>query len=279
MGATELRAAVIGAGRLGALHAAKYATTKGVRLSYVVDIDPKRAAQVAAAHGATPLADYRELMGRLKGSIDLASVAAPCVAHHEIGSALLAAGIDVLLEKPMAATIAEAQDLAALAERCGRILQVGHLERFNPAIVRLHSIVTSPRFIECHRLAPFTERGTDVDVLLDLMIHDLDVILFLTGAEIVSVEAVGVAVLTDIIDVANARIRFSDGTDRQPQQQPRGAAPRAQNPLLPARRLRFGRLRRAPHTGLSQDSALARQRISGDLGRADRSRTRRSAGR
>jgi predicted dehydrogenase len=209
--ATELRAAVIGAGRLGALHAAKYATTKGVRLSYVVDIDPKRAAQVAAAHGATPLADYRELMGRLKGSIDLASVAAPCVAHHEIGSALLASGIDVLLEKPMAATIAEAQELAALAERCGRILQVGHLERFNPAIVRLHSIVTSPRFIECHRLAPFTERGTDVDVLLDLMIHDLDVILFLTGAEIVSVEAVGVAVLTDIIDVANARIRFSDG--------------------------------------------------------------------
>jgi len=211
MGATELRAAVIGAGRLGALHAAKYATTEGVRLSYVVDIDPERAAQVAAAHGATPLADYRELIARLKGSIDLASVAAPCVAHHEIGCALLAAGIDVLLEKPMAATIAEARDLAALAERCGRILQVGHLERFNPAIVRLHSIVTSPRFIECHRLAPFTERGTDVDVLLDLMIHDLDVILFLTGAEIVSVEAVGVAVLTDIIDVANARIRFSDG--------------------------------------------------------------------
>ena len=139
------------------------------------------------------------------------SVAAPCVAHHEIASALLAAGVDVLLEKPMAATIREAQDLAALAERRGRVLQVGHLERFNPAIVRLHSIVTSPRFIECHRLAPFTERGTNVDVLLDLMIHDLDVILFLTGAEIVSVEAVGVAVLTDTVDVANARIRFSDG--------------------------------------------------------------------
>ncbi len=211
MVATELRAAVIGAGRLGALHAAKYATTEGVRLSYVVDIDAERAAQVAAAHGATPLADYRELVQRLKGSTDLASVAAPCMAHHEIAAALLTSGIDVLLEKPMAATLAEAQDLAALAGRFGRVLQVGHLERFNPAIVRLHSIVTSPRFIECHRLAPFTERGTDVDVLLDLMIHDLDVILFLTGAEIVSVEAVGVAVLTDTVDVANARIRFSDG--------------------------------------------------------------------
>ena len=209
MGAAELRVAVIGAGRLGALHAAKYATAQGARLSYVVDIDPARAAQVAAAHGAIPLTDYRDLMG--KNLIDVASVAAPCVAHHEIASALLGAGIDVLLEKPMAATIREAQDLAALAERRGRMLQIGHLERFNPAIVRLHSIVTSPRFIECHRLAPFTERGTDVDVLLDLMIHDLDVILFLTGAEIVSVEAVGVAVLTDTVDVANARIRFSDG--------------------------------------------------------------------
>ena len=211
MDAAELRAAVIGAGRLGALHAAKYATAQGARLSYVVDIDPARAAQVAAAHGAIPLTEYRDLVGRLKNSIDMASVAAPCVAHHEIASALLGAGIDVLLEKPMAATIREAQDLAALAERRGRMLQIGHLERFNPAIVRLHSIVTSPRFIECHRLAPFTERGTDVDVLLDLMIHDLDVILFLTGAEIVSVEAVGVAVLTDTVDVANARIRFSDG--------------------------------------------------------------------
>ena len=277
--ATELRAAVIGAGRLGALHAAKYAATKGVRLSYVVDIDPKRAAQVAAAHGATPLADYRELMGRLKGSIDLASVAAPCVAHHEIGSALLAAGIDVLLEKPMAATIAEAQELAALAERCGRILQIGHLERFNPAIVRLHSIVTSPRFIECHRLAPFTERGTDVDVLLDLMIHDLDVILFLTGAEIVSVEAVGVAVLTDIIDVANARIRFSDGMIANLNSS--RVAPRRE------RKIRFFQ----PDAYVSVDydarriqvyrktPPAARQHISYDLGRADRSRTGRSAGR
>jgi|SRR5271157_5652004 len=207
MAASELRAAVVGAGRLGALHAAKYAATPGVSLKYVVDIDAGRAAKVAATHGATALHDYREL----RGKIDLASVAAPCLAHHAIASELLGSGIDVLLEKPMAATVREAQDLAAISERSRCILQIGHLERFNPAIVRLRLILASPRFIECHRLAPFTERGTDVDVILDLMIHDLDVILYLTGGEIASIEAVGVAVLTDTIDVANARIRFSDG--------------------------------------------------------------------
>jgi predicted dehydrogenase len=211
MASTELRAAVIGAGRLGALHAAKYASAAGVALKYVADIDGARAAEVAATHGAIALTDYRELVGGLRGRVDLASVAAPCIEHHAITSQLLAAGIDVLVEKPMAASLAQAQELAAIAERSNRILQVGHLERFNPAIVRLRSIVTSPRFIECHRLAPFSERGVDVDVILDLMIHDLDVILYLTGAEIVSVEAIGVAALTDTVDVANARIRFSGG--------------------------------------------------------------------
>ncbi len=120
-------------------------------------------------------------------------------------------GVDVLLEKPMAASLEEARDLKAIAERSGRILQIGHLERFNPAIVHLRSILKAPRFVECHRLAPFTERGTDVDVVLDLMVHDLDVILSVTAAEVVSLEAVGVPILTDRIDVANARIRFSDG--------------------------------------------------------------------
>jgi predicted dehydrogenase len=124
---------------------------------------------------------------------------------------MLSAGIDVLLEKPMAASLAEARQLAELAAEHGRVLQIGHLERFNPAIVRLRSIVSGPRFVECDRLAPFTERGTDVDVVLDLMVHDLDVILSLAPAEIASVEAVGVAVLTDTIDVANARIRFKSG--------------------------------------------------------------------
>ena len=204
---TELRAAVVGVGRLGALHARKYAELPEVRLCYVVDADPVRAGEIAAATGASALEDHRQLAGR----IDLASVAAPGLAHFEIARDLMLGGVDVLLEKPMAATLSEASELAAISDRAGRVLQIGHLERFNPAIVRLRSLLNRPRFIECHRLAPFTERGTDVDVILDLMVHDLDVVLSVTSAKLVSLEAVGVAILTDRIDVANARMRFADG--------------------------------------------------------------------
>ncbi|HEX3409931.1 MAG TPA: Gfo/Idh/MocA family oxidoreductase [Candidatus Binataceae bacterium] len=204
----ELRAAVVGVGRLGAIHARKYAAIPNVKLTCVVDTNTARAAQIAAELGATGFSDYRQLAG----TVDIASVAAPGVSHHAIACDLMRAGIDVLVEKPMAATLAEARDMKAVAERYGRVLQIGHLERFNPAIVRLRSILNAPRFVECHRLAPFTERGTDVDVVLDLMVHDLDVILSATGAlEVVSLEALGVAVLTDQIDVANARIRFDNG--------------------------------------------------------------------
>jgi predicted dehydrogenase len=204
----ELRAAVVGVGRLGAIHARKYAAIPNLRLTHVVDPDAARAAEIARELGAIALADHRQLAGL----VDLASVAAPGIYHHEITSDLLRAGIDVLVEKPMAATLAQAHDLKAIAENSGRILQIGHLERFNPAIVRLRSILKAPRFVECHRLAPFTERGTDVDVVLDLMVHDLDVILSATDAsEVVALEALGVAVLTDQIDVANVRIRFDNG--------------------------------------------------------------------
>lgn len=203
----EIRAAVIGAGRLGALHAAKYAAQSGVRLAYVVDVDAARARSVASQYGAAALTDYRELDRK----IDVATVASPGVTHHEIASHLLHTGCDVLLEKPMATTIAEARALAELAESSGRILQIGHLERFNPAVIHLRSLVSAPRFIECHRLAPFTERGTDVDVVLDLMVHDLDVILSLMPADATAVESLGVAVLTDSVDIANARLRFSNG--------------------------------------------------------------------
>lgn len=203
----ELRAAVIGAGRLGSLHAAKYAGRDGVRLAYVVDVARDRAGIVAGKFGATPLTDYRVLAGK----IELATVASPGSTHFEIASALLGAGIDVLLEKPMAATLAEARELAAIAAKSGCILQIGHLERFNPAVVQLHSLVKSPRFVECHRLAPFTERGADVDVILDLMVHDLDILCSIAPSPVVAIEALGVAVLTDRIDVANARIRFESG--------------------------------------------------------------------
>jgi predicted dehydrogenase len=203
---SELRAAVVGVGRLGSLHAHKYASLPGVKLCYVIDLDAQRAHEVAAQTGAVALGDHRQLAGK----VDLASVAVPSLAHYTIASDLMRAGIDVLIEKPMAATLAQARQLSAIADDHGRILQVGHLERFNPAIVRLRPLLNQPRFIECHRLAPFTERGTDVDVVLDLMVHDLDVILSLTPAAVTSLEAVGVAVLTDRIDVANARIRFAD---------------------------------------------------------------------
>lgn len=203
----ELRAAVIGAGRLGTLHARKYAAIAGVRLTHIVDVEIERAASVAAEVGAKALTDYRKLIGEA----DLVTIASPGVTHHEIASALLRAGIDVLLEKPMAETLAQARELAELASAAGRVLQIGHLERFNPAVVHLHSIVKNPRFVECHRLAPFTERGTDVDVVLDLMVHDLDVIMSVAPSEVASIEAVGVAILTDRIDLANARIRFQSG--------------------------------------------------------------------
>jgi predicted dehydrogenase len=203
----KLRAAVVGAGRLGSLHARKYAALEEVSLDFIVDIDRGRADELAAEIGATALSDYRALAGK----VDLVTIASPGVTHHEIARALLAAGIDVLLEKPMAATLAEARELAALASKSGRVLQIGHLERFNPAVVHLHSIVNQPRFVECARLASFTERGTDVDVVLDLMVHDLDVIMSVAPSEVASLEAVGVAILTDRIDLANARIRFQSG--------------------------------------------------------------------
>jgi predicted dehydrogenase len=203
----ELRAGVVGVGHLGALHARKYLELAGVRLCYVVDSHLQRAGEVAAQTGAIALQCHHDLAGR----VDLASVAVPTFAHYEIARDLMTAGIDVLVEKPMAASVAQARELAKIARDHARILQIGHLERFNPAIVRLRTLLNRPRFIECHRLAPFTERGIDVDVILDLMVHDLDVVLSLTKAPLSSLEAVGVAILTDRIDVANARVRFADG--------------------------------------------------------------------
>ena len=159
-----------------------------------------------ARFGCRACRDVADLAG-----VDCASVAVPTPLHREVGARLLEAGIDVLVEKPIAATLDEARDLVRIAAERGRILQVGHLERFNPAIRELSSLLTRPRFVECHRLAPFVERGTDVDVVLDLMIHDLDVILSMMASPVASVEAVGVPVITSSPDIANARIRFADG--------------------------------------------------------------------
>ena len=203
----RLRAAVVGVGYLGRFHAEKYAAHAGAELVAVVDVDPARARAVAAALGVEAVTDHRALLGR----IDCASVAVPTQLHHAVAGDLLEAGVDVLVEKPLTSTVAEGKALVELAVRRERVLQVGHLERFNPAIRALDGIVREPRFIECHRLAPFTERGTDVDVVLDLMIHDLDVILSMMPSPLRSVEAVGVPVLTNSVDIANARLRFANG--------------------------------------------------------------------
>jgi predicted dehydrogenase len=204
---STVRAAVVGVGYLGRFHAEKYRAQSGTELVGVADVDEARAREVASALGVQAFTDHRQLLGR----VDCASVAVPTQHHHAVARDLLQGGIDVLVEKPLTTTLEEAKQLVELAVRGGRVLQVGHLERFNPAFVALEGVVRQPRFIECHRLAPFTERGTDVDVILDLMIHDLDVILSMVPSAVRSVEAVGVPVLTSSVDIANARIRFANG--------------------------------------------------------------------
>src|SRR3989442_12886624 len=183
----RLRTAVVGVGYLGRFHAEKYAARRDAGLVGVGGVDPGRAREVAAGLGVRAFTDPRALAGR----VDCASVAVPTQHHFEVARDLLAAGVDVLVEKPVTTTVEEAKALVEFAVRGERVFQVGHLERFNPAVLALEGLVTQPRFIECHRLALFTERGTDVDVVLDLMIHDLDVILSIVQSPLPSVEAGG----------------------------------------------------------------------------------------
>jgi predicted dehydrogenase len=204
---SKIPAAVVGVGYLGKFHAEKYADSEKATLVAVVDIDRNKAESVASQLGVAAFSDYRELLGRVR----CVSIAVPTRAHYQVASDFLNTGVDVLVEKPIAADIHQGRELVDLASAKRRILQVGHLERFNPAIRRLENVIQQPRFVECHRLAPFVERGTDVDVVLDLMIHDIDVIASLVHSAVDRVEAVGVAVLTDKPDIANARITFSNG--------------------------------------------------------------------
>jgi predicted dehydrogenase len=204
---SKIRVGVVGVGYLGKFHAEKYAGSDKAELVAVVDIDRERAEQVGKDFGAAPLTDYHELLGK----VDCVSVAASTRAHYQITKDFLQGGVDVLVEKPIAVTLEEAREMVELSRRGGLVLQVGHLERFNPAIRRLEGVIRDPRFIECHRLAPFAQRGTDVDVILDLMIHDIDVIASLVRSTVDRVEAVGVPVLTESPDIANARITFSNG--------------------------------------------------------------------
>ncbi len=203
----SVRTAVIGVGYLGRFHAQKYAALPDSKLVAVVDANPDARNRVAAEVGCRPVGDYREILGQ----VDAVSIATPTPLHFPIAHDCLAQGIHVLLEKPVTETPAEARELIDLAARRGRILQVGHLERFNSAILALEGTLGTPRFIESHRLAPFKERGTDVNVVLDLMIHDIDLIQSLVAAPIETIDAVGASVFSQGLDIANARIRYANG--------------------------------------------------------------------
>jgi predicted dehydrogenase len=207
LGAGPLRVAVIGVGHLGKHHARLLGQIDGARLVAVVDTQPERARAAVEGTPVEVLADYRELFDR----VDAVTIAAPTEAHHSIALDFLRQGTSVLVEKPMTRTLAEADELIAAAAASGATLAVGHTERYNPAVATVMPFVTTPRFIEVHRLGVFPDRSLDIDVVFDLMIHDLDIILALVKAEPVSIEAVGVPVLTDKYDIANARLRFATG--------------------------------------------------------------------
>lgn len=199
------RVAVIGAGSFGKNHVRVVRENPRAELAFVVDADPARAREHA---GDVPVAaNVREILGK----VDAAIVAVPTVAHAEIGCALLETGIDVLVEKPIAPSLEEADRLVEAAERNRRILQVGHLERFNPAVLDLERRITLPLFFEVHRMSVFTLRSLDVDVVLDLMIHDLDIVLALARGRLTDIRAAGISVLSPKVDIANVRLEFNDG--------------------------------------------------------------------
>ena len=203
----EVRVAVVGVGHFGRLHAEKYRGLPGVRLLGVVDPDRERAASVAGPLGVEAFTELDQVLGK----VDAVSVAVPTRAHFDVASTCLEAGIHCLIEKPISETVEQAVALVALAKERNRILQVGHLVRFDAAREAMTGLIDQPMFIECHRIAPFKPRGTDVSVILDLMIHDIDLVLDLVGRPIVDLHAVGVPVLGDHEDIANARLEFEGG--------------------------------------------------------------------
>lgn len=203
----KLRIGVIGAGYLGKFHAEKYARMHDVDLVGVVDTDKRRADDIAQKYGSETYQDYRELFGK----VDAVSIVVPTPAHFAISRDFLTNDVDLMIEKPITTTLEEADELIQIAESRGLIIQVGHLERFNSAVVALQSIVKRPLFIESHRLSLFKPRGTDVSVVLDLMIHDIDIISSFVRSEIKSIHAAGTPVICEQIDIANARLEFENG--------------------------------------------------------------------
>ena len=204
---SKIRSAVVGVGYLGKFHADKYAVLPDAELVAVCDASEATAKEIAAKHGALALTDPTQLYGK----VDAVSIVVPTQLHYEVAKGFLENGIHVLLEKPITATVEQARELVEIAARNKLTFQVGHLERFNPAILALDKVLTQPMFIESQRIAPFNPRGADVSVILDLMIHDIDIILDLVDSDVKRIDAKGVAVLSKDIDIANARIEFENG--------------------------------------------------------------------
>lgn len=204
---SKIRTAVIGVGYLGKFHAQKYATLENSELIGVCDTNMDVARTIASGHGVEAFPDYNEILDR----VDAVSIVVPTQKHHEVAKACLEKGVHVLLEKPITSTVAQAQDLVNIARDNNVLLQIGHLERFNPAILALENVLNQPLFIESNRIAPFNPRGADVNVVLDLMIHDIDIILDVVGSPVKRIDANGVKVISQDIDIANARIQFENG--------------------------------------------------------------------
>jgi len=204
---SAVRVGVVGVGAMGQHHARVYAEMPECDFVGVQDIDGARAAQVGEKFGVAAFTDLAELLGK----VDAVTVAVPTPEHHAIGLRCLGAGCDVLMEKPLAPTLQQADELIDAANAAGRILQVGHIERYNPAVVAMTERVTKPGFIEVDRLGSLVPRSLETDVVLDLMIHDIDIVHALVGEEIIEVRAVGVPILTEAIDFANARLEFAGG--------------------------------------------------------------------
>ena len=204
-----IRVAVVGAGEFGRNHVRVWRELPGAELVGVVDANAARAEKIAAEFGTRAIRDIQSLAAE---GVQAVSLAVPTKEHSRIGCQLLDSGLDVLVEKPMAASLSEADALIASATRNRRVLQVGHLERFNPAITAVQKIVSRPMFFEVHRLGIFTPRSLDIDVVYDVMIHDLDILLSLVNSPVVDLKAVGIPVMTDKVDIAQARIEFESGT-------------------------------------------------------------------
>ena len=203
----KIKSAVIGAGYLGKFHAEKYAGLADCELVAVVDVNQQAAEEIAQKYQTQALTDYHQLLGK----VDAVSIVVPTTLHHQVALDFINHGTHVLVEKPITVTIEEADELIAAAKAQNVLLQVGHLERFNPAVMGLDHLPDKPLFIESHRLSPFNPRANDVSVVLDLMIHDIDIILALVDSEIERLDASGTPVLTKGVDIANARIVFKSG--------------------------------------------------------------------